>query len=79
MMAVPERAEPDASTLNDTTPGPVPEAGDTVIQPTALAAVHGQFAAVFTVIEPPPPAAPSDAEAGAIVTLQPGDCVTLNR
>jgi len=66
---VPVRASKTlGATANETVPGPAPLADDVRLsQFTALAAVHGQPAAVDTVVEPPLPAAGKDADVGEML------------
>ena len=54
-----------AETVNVTDPPPVPLAGDTVIQPTPLDAVHAQPAEVVTLMVFTPPVAESAIVVGA--------------
>jgi hypothetical protein len=70
---VPIREGPaHASTRNATIPSPVPDVDDVIdIHAVSLCAVHGQAAAVVTLIVPDPPSAPTVREVGAMVTLQP--------
>jgi hypothetical protein len=53
------------ATENDTLPGPEPLVAEvSVNQFAALAAVHGQPAAVEIIVDPAPPAAGKEADAG---------------
>ncbi len=68
MVSVPVRVGPFvAAIVNPTVPGPAPDAVATVIQLTALDAVHGQPAPAVTVAMFDPPDDPAEYDAGVTV------------
>jgi hypothetical protein len=68
-----------AATLNRAAPGPLPAFSARVTQLPLLVAVHGQFGAVVTAIEPVPPLDGAANEEGLIAYEHPCDWVTAKR
>lgn len=77
IVSAPERAVPvDAATVNDTSPLPVPAAGENWIHGTLLDTVHAQPDGDVTLTFPSPPAAGTVARSGEMANEHPDDCVT---